>query len=77
MPVAQRNNAANALIPCFIKADSSNLPPIDCLTLHDLFSTDHRYVSEEEMNEKTQRAMSESYGDSAVGYVTVCSVTER
>ena len=77
MPVAQGNNPANVLIPCFIKGDSSNLPPIDCISLHDFFSTDHRYVSEEGMNEKMQRAISESYVNSAVGYVTVCSVTER
>ena len=76
MPVAQRNNAANALIPCFIKADSSNLPPIDCLTLHDLFSTDHRYVSEEEMNEKMQRAMSESYLEIVYAYCLDCKASE-
>jgi len=72
MVVAQIINAANVLIPSFIKADSSNLPPIDCLTLDDFFSTDHRYVLKEGRNEKMQRAMSESYGD---GWL--CSVTER
>ena len=83
MAVTQIINAANVLIPSFIKADSSNLPPIDCLTLHDFFSTDHRYVSNEGRNEKMQRAMSESYGDSAVGYVqlqrdaNICTVYGR
>ena len=52
MAVAQIINAANFLIPSFIKPDSSNLPLIECLTLHDFFSKDHIYVSKEGRDEK-------------------------
>jgi len=69
MAVSQIINVANVLIPTFIKADSSNLPPLARITDMSRFSKEGR-------NEKMQRAMSESYLEIVYAYCLDCKASE-
>ncbi|GBP75135.1 hypothetical protein EVAR_42378_1 [Eumeta japonica] len=53
----------------FIKANSSNLPIIDCFTVANFLATNSNFCSVEFRNVKTSMSARQSYRNDAVGYV--------
>ncbi|KAJ8673163.1 hypothetical protein QAD02_004425 [Eretmocerus hayati] len=55
----------------FLKADSTNLPIVGAFAVWDFLSRDKRFTLPECQNVKTASSARESYGDSAIGYVSL------
>lgn len=62
---------ATKLRPGFEKADSYNIPMIDCLVMDNFSRTNALHIAPEIRNVKTARNSRASYGESAIGYVQV------
>lgn len=62
---------ATKLRPGFEKANSYNIPMIDCIVMDHFSRTSAQHIAPEIRNVKTSRNSRATYGDSAIGYVQV------